>query len=300
MAGEIVAHMEYLDKWIASLKVAGYTKNTLKAYNLDVHQFFIQCDKKTKKVKRSDAQEFLAFKIEQGNKPATINRTLAGIKSYFNFVEDLGKLKENPTNKLKSSKLPKVMPKFLTEAELNLLLDTAKKRSNPRLYAAMSILYSTGARINEFCDLQKSDFNFETGKVRIRNGKGNKERETYLTAQGKEALLFYWKSRDDDSPYAFVSERTPKGGVKRVINSSLQRQLREFGKECGIEQRVHAHLFRKTLASHLIQRGADILLVSQILGHADVSTTQRYTCLLDQHRHSTFTDLIDNKMPIAA
>jgi integrase/recombinase XerD len=154
---------------------------------------------------------------------------------------------------------------------------------------------ATGVRISELCGIDKKDIDLTEQKIHIRNGKGNKERYVFFTKEAMTVLQWYWSTRDDDHPAAFVSERRKSdGAVTRISKCSLSRQIHKLGIKADLAEKLHMHKFRKTFATWLNLRGADIYMISKTLGHKDISTTLRYAAMPEVQRHNTYTRCMEN------
>lgn len=280
--------MEYLEDFLSTYESRNMSEQTIKAYRSDITNFYKWIGKGTLDITGLDVQRYVNLRTKEHKAEKTRCRFLAALKMYYKWCLKHKLVKENPVEEVDAPKIPHRLPKFLTEEELRLVLDNAP---NFRLKTIMYVMYSTAARISEVCNLDKNDFDFIHGTVNIKHGKGNKQRIVYLTDEARQTLEEYWSTRQDSNPAAFIG-RTKE----RVCVSEIQKEIREYGKTLNLGKKLHAHLFRKSLASHMVQRGADILVVSKILGHADVSTTsQCYASLTDEVQHNAFDKLINRK-----
>ena len=230
-------------------------------------------------VDRSLLRDYLAYLVEQGVVKASIARRLSAIRSFYRYLLREGTLETSPLEKASSPKLDKRLPSFLTVEEAKRLIE-APDLSTPqgqRDRALLELLYASGLRVSELAQLDLEQVNLDTLEIRVW-GKGAKERmvlmgkpaakalNTYLS-QGKPKLLGEKRSN------ALFLNRY--GG--RLRERRVQRILEKYAKIAGIEKRVHPHMLRHTFATHLLDGGADLRVVQELLGHANLSSTQIYT-----------------------
>lgn len=196
-------------------------------------------------------------------KPASINLALSSIKFYFKDV-----LKKNIMGDIKAPKIEKTLPTVLTMDEIKLLLEAAK---NPKHRLLMELLYSSGLRVSEAVKLRVNDLDLVENMGTVRAGKGKKDRNIILSKSFVKALKPYLEEREVDSEYIFNSRsgHLTERMAQRIVNESADR--------AGIKKRVYCHALRSSFATHLLDAGTDIRVIQVLLGHSDISTTQRYT-----------------------
>ncbi len=196
-------------------------------------------------------------------KPASINLALSSIKFYFKDV-----LKKNIMGDIKAPKIEKKLPTVLTMDEVKSLLEAAK---NPKHRLLIELLYSSGLRVSEAVKLRVNDLDLDENMGTVRAGKGKKDRNIILSKSFVKALKPYLEEREVDSNYIFNSRRghLTERMAQRVVNESAER--------AGIKKRVFCHALRSSFATHLLDAGTDIRVIQVLLGHSDISTTQRYT-----------------------
>lgn len=277
--------MEYVKDYLDSLLTDGKSKNTYTGYKQDLKMFFKACPKNAGDITLFDLRRYFNGLTEDGKAVRTRTRALAAIGGYLKFCVDMELIQGNPADKIKAPKIPKSLPKFLTPEELQAILDCAKTIEQK---AIIHTLYSTGARVSEFCALNKDDIDLETRRVVIRHGKGDKERRVMLTDTAASFLRQYWAERGDDRPEAFLNNYN-----NRMTSQNMQEFVRNLGKAAGVKQKVHPHLFRKSVASHMVQRGVGIQIVSEYLGHSNLDTTRIYASLVDTQRVEAFDKAIN-------
>ncbi|MBT3866225.1 tyrosine-type recombinase/integrase [Candidatus Woesearchaeota archaeon] len=196
-------------------------------------------------------------------KPASINLALSSIKFYFKEV-----LKKNIMGDIKAPKIEKTLPTVLTMDEIKLLLDATK---NPRQRLLIELLYSSGLRVSEAVKLRVNDLDLAENMGTVRAGKGKKDRNIILSKSFVKALKIYLDDRLVESKYIFNSRdgHLTERMAQRIVNESAAR--------AGIKKRVYCHALRSSFATHLLDAGTDIRVIQVLLGHSDISTTQRYT-----------------------
>lgn len=221
-----------------------------------------------------DLRYYLADYKRQRN---VSNRTLDGMRrclsSFFNWLSAEGWIGRNPCAALAQIKYTKVVKKPYSAPEMERLKQAC---TSLRDLALIEFLYASGCRVSEVVRLNRSDINFLTNDAVVL-GKGNKERKIYLTPVAMMHLTDYLNSRTDSNPCLFASLKAPYG---RLSKAGIETALKVIGKRAGVDN-VHPHRYRRTLATNLLDRGANIQDVAAILGHADLKTTQIY-CFISQ------------------
>ncbi len=196
-------------------------------------------------------------------KPASVNLALSSIKFYFKEI-----LKKNIASNIKAPKIEKKLPTVLTMDEIKSLLDATK---NARQRLLIELLYSSGLRVSEAVKLEVNDLDLAENMGTVRSGKGKKDRNIILSKSFVKALNIYLGERKIDSKFIFNSRdgHLTERMAQRIVNESAQR--------AGIKKRVYCHALRSSFATHLLDAGTDIRVIQVLLGHSDISTTQRYT-----------------------
>jgi integrase/recombinase XerC len=239
------------------------------------------------KADRFDIRDYLSYLAEQKVVKASIARKVSSMRSFYKYLEREGIITINPMQYISSPKLDRRLPSFLTDTEINRLLDTpdAEDPYGRRDRAFLELLYASGLRVSELTGLQIDQVNLETREIRV-IGKGSKERVVLMGEPAANALEIYMQEARDLIPKIKPTSRTNKRKSKAVfINNdgyplterSVQEILQRYADEAGIGKRVHPHMLRHTFATHMLNGGADLRVVQELLGHADLSTTQIYT-----------------------
>jgi integrase/recombinase XerD len=265
----------------------GLSENTIHAYRRDMTKFsafMAKRELKLQHVSRSDVVDFLSTLYRKGLDSRSVARHLASIRHFFRFLLLEGEVKEDPAANIESPKFRQGLPNFLSLEEVDKLLaqpDVSDARGL-RDRAMIELMYSTGLRVSELCGLRLADVQMEGGCLRC-VGKGNKER---LVPIGRRALAvmqeYLRKSRpqilgEGSSQYLFINSRANK--VDRI---TFWKALGDYGRKAGLRKTLKPHMLRHSFATHLLDHGADLRSVQMMLGHADISTTQIYTHVVEE------------------
>ncbi len=260
----------------------GLSPRTVSAYRSDISVFFAWAYARkleTRQTQRADLDDFLWAQRERGLKPASLFRKVESLKSYFAF-ETLEKvLPESPAETLRTPRVPARLPKRLTTAEAARLLITPNTAGyeDIRDRAILELLYATGLRVSELVSLKPESVNLQDGWVKAL-GKGNKERLVPVHKRALAAVRGYLGERQRRFKNPAAELFLGRTG-KKLSRIQIWRRLRDLGARAGIKTRLHPHLLRHTFATHLLQGGADLRSVQEMLGHSNLVTTQIYTHL---------------------
>jgi integrase/recombinase XerD len=260
----------------------GLSARTVSAYSSDVGAFLAWA--KDKKIEPASAgksilDDFLWDEKERGLAATSLYRKVEALKSFFAYQAIEGRLPENPAENLKGPRTPKRLPKYLSKADAARLLAAPNGSSyeDVRERALLEVLYAAGLRVSELLGLKPESVNLQEGWVRVL-GKGAKERMVPIHQRAVSALKVYLAVRERrfKNPAAELFLGRTGRSLSRV---QFWRVLRELGARAGLKTPVHPHLLRHTFATHMLAGGADLRSVQEMLGHADLSTTQIYTHL---------------------
>lgn len=261
----------------------GLSINTRKAYTDDLVQFLEFLEKKGVKsieiVTRKLILDHLMAMKDRGMSTNSISRHLVAIKVFFRYLQQEGMLKKNITDTMDSPKLWKILPDTLSEKEVDLLLDTPNMRKplGIRDRAILEMFYASGLRVSELAGLKLSNLHIDEGYIRV-IGKGRKERVIPVAKSSTDILELYLLDVRPllcDTPAllnVFVSKRETA-----LCRQRLWQIIKKYTKEAGIMKNVTPHTLRHSFASHLLQNGAPLRVIQEMLGHADIATTQIYT-----------------------
>jgi integrase/recombinase XerD len=283
------------------------SRNTLDAYGRDLRDlegFLARRRRDLKTAETTDLRRYLAEIDRAGFAPRTAARRLSAIRQLFRFLVLEGVRKGDPSASLDGPRLGRPLPKVLSEDEVGRLIAAAHGRPDAdglRLTAAVEILYAAGLRVSELVSLPVAAISRDRRSLVVR-GKGVKERVVPLGAGAQAALEAYLPHRarfagGKTSPFLFPS----RGRERHLTRVRFGQLLKELAVAAGIDRaRVSPHVIRHAFASHLLARDADLRAVQQMLGHADIATTQIYTHVLDERLKSlvaTRHPLANNKVP---
>ncbi len=265
----------------------GASFHTLKNYKRDLNEFthylkqhypeLVESAVQWEKVTTPILRGFLASLYEKKNSASSIGRKLSTLKSFYNFCVKKEKISFNPAKAILTPKKPKLLPKFLSVDEAFLLLDQAakeKKKNSLRDQTLLELLYGCGLRVSELVGLDSKAVNLESKILRIR-GKGNKERIVPIGEKAWKTLRDYLASY----PPGLNTPIFPNRSGKPISVRTVQRLVDEYQLRGGLGRKISPHGLRHSYATHLLGNGADLRSIQELLGHASLSTTQKYTHL---------------------
>lgn len=290
------AHVEAFLEMMAAER--GASRHTLDAYFRDLDDFAGFALSRGQAVERADTEtlrDFLSDMADRGLAPRTAARRLSALRQFFHFLMADGRRADDPTHGLDSPRLGRPLPKYLGESAIDRLLEAARQAEGPqgrRDEAILELLYATGMRVSELCNLPAAVFARAQSSLVVR-GKGNKERMIPLGLPALRAVE------------AWLAVRQPKGsrwlfpaaaGTKPISRGVVATVLKKLAAQAGVPpSTLSPHVLRHSFASHLLAGGADLRSVQQMLGHADIATTQIYTHILDDRLKS----LVNQHHPLA-
>ena len=258
---------------------------TVRAYENDITQLLQFLDARGRGLHQLDVPTLRGFLVTRGEDLATSRaRKLSALRTFLGYLQRIGRLAHNPATELLSPKLPKSLPKALPEGETATLVQTPSEVTvlGLRDRAILELLYGCGLRVAELCALDLGHLDGHAREVRV-TGKGSKERIVPVGGGAHAALLEYLARRDEllekahagQSPLAlFLNQR---GG--RLTARSIARHLSRYALAAALPRHVSPHALRHSFATHLLNAGADLRAIQDLLGHASISTTQRYTAV---------------------
>jgi integrase/recombinase XerD len=274
-----------LDRFADGLWLSdGLARNTLESYRRDVRQFASWLDEARGKALleagTADLQRHLAWQVESKRaKPRTTGRLVSSLKRFFQFAMREGLRGDDPSADLESPKVPRSLPKSLSEAEVEALLDApdVETAQGLRDRAMLETLYASGLRVSELVGLKTVQVSLDMNVIRIL-GKGAKERLTPLGEEASDWIARYQREARQQLLRAHKSDAlfvTARGGP--MTRQSFWSLVKRHARAAGIGRAISPHTLRHAFATHLINHGADLRVVQMLLGHADISTTQIYT-----------------------
>jgi integrase/recombinase XerD len=281
MSDVVAAYLRHLE---VERRVA---TNTLDAYRRDLARlsaFAVKRAIAVDRLSRADLEQLVRDTVAGGLSPTSIARLVAAVRGFFRFLRVTGRVSENPADDLQAPRTFASLPHFLSLGDVDALIaapDVATPRGL-RDRALIETLYATGLRVSELVGLRLTDVRLGEGYVQCL-GKGRKERIVPLGAEAADWVQRYESGarpvlmRGRTSPFLFVNAR----GGGRLSRLGVWKLLKAYGRQAGVRGPHRPHVLRHSFATHLLERGADLRAIQTMLGHADVSTTQIYTHVLE-------------------
>ena len=273
------------------------SQNTVESYMRDLRQFahFIlrQYDVAPRKVEGPMIERYMAWLFDRGREKTSQARCLCGIRSFFNFLLVNDQIESSPAEFVDTPKFGRPLPDILTTDEIDSIIATVDMRSTKGLRdsAMLEVLYSCGLRVSELTSLRIRDLFFGEGYIRV-TGKGDKQRLVPISSTARERIHRYLEVRRSaraGEETLFLNNRG--SSLTRVMIFTI---LREAARRAGIEKKISPHTFRHSFATHLLEGGASIRQVQELLGHESILTTEIYTHLDDSHLRQT----VEEHLPI--
>ena len=264
----------------------GLSARTLTAYQRDLELFmqFLEVEEinRPEQITQHHIRAFIAQRHRQGLGGKSLQRLLSAIRSLFRWMLREGLAEHNPATPVRAPKSPRHLPATMDADSIGQLLDISCDTPLAiRDKAIMELFYSSGLRLSELATLRWEQLDLASGMVTV-TGKGNRTRMVPVGRMASEALLEWRKVRGEftsfEQPFVFVSQRG-----NPIATRTIQARIRYWAKRQGIPQNIYPHLLRHSFASHMLESSGDLRAVQELLGHADISTTQIYTHLDFQH-----------------
>jgi|UniRef100_A0A7V3RIQ9 integrase/recombinase XerD len=260
----------------------GNELNTIQSYLLDIKQLGLYLKTKNKELENAqeaDLREFIHSLFDLKLSPVSINRKISAMRSYYNYLISVNKIGNNPAENLELLKVGRRLPVTLSIEETNKIIESADEKTPAGLRdrVCLELLYGAGLRISELLNLKLGDILLEEELLSI-IGKGNKQRFVPFGKKALHAIEEYLKmgrpnlAKNKRTPYLILNARG-----NRLSRMGFLKILRKYLLKSGIKKRITPHTFRHSYATHLLQAGADLRVVQELLGHSDISTTQIYT-----------------------
>jgi len=273
----------YLEAYIDYLKIEkGLAGNSIYAYSEDLNKYLKYLKKEAigdpKEITRKNITDFL-FNLRKKIAPVSIARILSAIRSFHKFLLREKISPQDPSDLIEAPKLEKKIPNFLIIDEVNTILKAPnlKKPQGIRERAILELMYATGLRVSELVKLKAQDINLDVGFIRC-TGKGSKERIVPLGGAASRFLQKYLKEArakllgDKITPYIFLAQ-----GGRGISRQSVWKMIKAMVKKAKIKKNISPHTLRHSFATHLLENGADLRSVQEMLGHSSITTTQIYT-----------------------
>ena len=296
---------QFIREYMTMLKVERtLAKNTLESYQRDLNQYhsFLKDDIKIKSIRNVTLGHIRTYVRHLSNKSMAANsvkRAISTIRTYHNFLLAEGRMKDNPAQLLEAPKIPQKLPNILTIEEIDTILNIIPndKPMALRDLAIFEMMYSCGLRVTELCDIKTTDILWDSEIIRV-NGKGNKQRFVPIGPIARDNLKNYLNHKRPslaDKNHNVVELFLSQNG-RKLTRMMIWILLKKWTDASNLQKKVSPHTLRHSFATHLLEGGADLRSVQEMLGHADISTTQVYTHLDKEHLkevHRTFHPRFD-------
>lgn len=279
----------YINEFLSHLEVEeNYSKNTTQSYKTDLKKFKNYYENKDLlTITSKDIDKFIQTLNDLA--PTTVSRYISSLKTFYSYFLKLGRINANPTDGIKSPKLGVHLPTYLTIDEINKLLDIEVVDAfSSRNKAILELMYATGLRISEVITLEFKNIDYDECIVRVM-GKGSKERIVPINDYAIKHLKDYIDNyrpelvKKEINNYLFLNnhgEMLSRQGIFKIIKN--------YASIKGIKKTIGPHTLRHTFATHLLENGADLRVIQELLGHSDISTTQIYTHLTNEALHNEY------------
>lgn len=264
------------------------SENTLSSYLRDVRQFAAYCAREgltLTQVSQPEVEDYIRYLTSRGKSVSTVTRAAASLKSFYSYLIRMGEVASNPARGVAPARVERKLPQILTSKEVELFLEQPE-RTDPkgcRDHAMLELLYATGIRVSELIDLNVDDLNLSGGFLRCAGKGRSRERIIPLYAAAIRALSEYLKDvrpqllESPDEPALFVNMTG-----KRMSRQGFWKIIKHYQETAGIEKDITPHTLRHSFAAHLLENGADLRAIQEMLGHADISSTQIYTHVIQK------------------
>ncbi len=256
--------------------------HTIKAYISDLKNFINRVGNDFCGFTYKNIRAYLVEVLNRSYSKTTVSRKIAAIKTFYRYLYREKFVKTNPAVNVKAPKKGKSLPEFLTDSEIKLIMEQVKMNSpsNSRDRTIFEVLYATGMRNSELCGLNLEDINLEENEIRVQ-GKGGKERIVLIGLRAKNFLGEYLvKTRPELTDNTATTPSSPvfiNVNGYRLLPRSIHRAITTAASGAGLVKKVSPHTFRHTFATRLLEKGADLRIVQELLGHSSISNTQIYT-----------------------
>lgn len=279
----------YVSDFLAYLEIElNYSDNTILSYANDLDKFIKYF--KNENILKLDSKKLDKYISTLNDlSPATVSHNISSLKTFYSYFLKLGYISSSPTDGIRPPKLGHHLPTYLTIDEVNSLLDiNIEDAYSARNKAILELMYATGLRISEVISLEFKNIDFEDCIVRV-VGKGNKERIVPINDVALKYLSIYLNQyrisliKKEINNYLFLNNHG-----KMLTRQGVFKIIKSYALEKGIKKDISPHTLRHTFATHLLENGADLRIIQELLGHSDISTTQIYTHLTNEALHNEY------------
>ena len=296
---------QFIREYMKMLKVErNLARNSLESYQRDLNQYhdFLQNNLNVKSIRKTtlgDIRSYIRHLNDKAMSANSIKRAISSIRTYYKFLSAEGKMKDNPAQLLDTPKVPQKLPNVLTIQEIDMILSIIpnNKPMSLRDLAIFEMMYSCGLRVTELCDFKTTDILWDSEMIRVQ-GKGDKQRFIPVGPIAHDNLNNYLNNERPslaDKNHNVSEVFLSKNGLK-LTRMMIWVLLKKWTEASGLEKEVSPHTLRHSFATHLLEGGADLRSVQEMLGHTDITTTQIYTHLDKEHLkevHRTFHPRFD-------
>ena len=269
-----------------------YSYNTIIAYKNNINKFFLYCnDNGIKNINNIDynfIRRYISYLYDNNYQAKSISRMISAIRSYFKYLQKENKIKINPLDLITSPKLEKKLPKYLTINEIEKILNAVPLDDKISIRDAfiLELLYVSGIRVSELTNIKLEDINNDENKIKIM-GKGSKERIVFYGTRCRDLLNKYLSVRGEFVKYP--NDYLILSNMGRKINTrEIRNIINRIKVKAGVDINISPHTFRHTFATHMLNEGADLRSVQELLGHENLSTTTIYTHLTNEKMRRTY------------
>ncbi len=282
--------MKYINDFIKYIKnIRNYSENTVINYELDLKEYLEYLNKKKLTlidITYKEVKQYLSYLYDKNYSNSSLSRKISTLRSFYKYLYNESLIKKNPYLYVSLPKKEKKLPRYVNYEDLDLILSIPdlETKNGIRDRLILEILYGTGIRVSELCNIEFKDVDLREKTIRI-VGKGDKERIVLYGEYCSEILDKYLKVRD------IKEKKLIQSNTGNKINaSSVQKILKDILKKASLKKNITPHVFRHTFATHLLNEGCDILTVKELLGHSSLDTTQIYTHVSNEKLRKVYLD----------
>lgn len=283
---------EYLDHLRFERRLADHT---IESYARDLNELVAYAaglERRAEQLGRRELEAFVRSLMSDGRSPRSVARVVACVRGFYRYLQRHQQVTDNPAVDLQAPRAWKVLPKFLSMDDVDRLLSAPDVTTvrGIRDRALIELLYATGLRVSELVDLRPQDLHLDAGYLTT-VGKGRKQR---IVPVGDEASSWIARYLSESRPQLLGARRSPRlfvnarGGGVGMTRVGFWKILKQYAKTLGLSRQISPHVLRHSFATHLLERGADLRAIQMMLGHADLSTTQIYTHVLDARMRTLY------------
>lgn len=282
--------MKHINDFIKYIKnIRNYSENTIINYELDLKEYLEYLNKKDLNlinITYKDVKQYLSYLYDKNYSNSSLSRKISTLRSFYKYLYNESLIEKNPYLYVSLPKKEKKLPRYVNYEDLDLILNIPdlETKDGIRDRLILEILYGTGIRVSELCNIELKDLDLKEKTIRI-VGKGDKERIVLYGEYCSEILDKYLKVRDIKEKKLIQSNNGNK-----INASSIQKILKDILKRASLKKNITPHVFRHTFATHLLNEGCDILTVKELLGHSSLDTTQIYTHVSNEKLRKVYLD----------